>query len=64
MNASDCWKPARVAVPRPNGNGRTMLLARFAATPVALLVKDGIVISAKESDAAATPDPSWWINPD
>jgi hypothetical protein len=31
----------------------------FATTPVALVVKDGIVISAKESDAAETPDPSW-----
>jgi hypothetical protein len=31
----------------------------FATTPVAIVVKDGIMISAKEADAAENPDPSW-----
>lgn len=31
----------------------------FATTPVAILIKDGIVISAEEADAAENPDPSW-----
>jgi hypothetical protein len=29
----------------------------FATTPVALRLKDGLTISAKESEAAETPDP-------
>jgi hypothetical protein len=29
----------------------------FASAPVALTIKDGIIISAKESDAAQTPGP-------
>jgi hypothetical protein len=32
----------------------------FATTPVAVLLKDGIVISAKEADAAENPDPPIW----
>jgi len=31
----------------------------FATTPVAIRVKDGVVISAKEGAASETPDPSW-----
>jgi hypothetical protein len=31
----------------------------FATTPVALLVKDGIVISGKDGDSAETPDLTW-----
>jgi len=30
---------------------------RFATTPVALLIKDGIIVSAKDGDAAA-PNPN------
>jgi hypothetical protein len=32
----------------------------FATAPVAFLIKDGIVISATESDAAEIPDPVWF----
>jgi hypothetical protein len=32
----------------------------FAATPVALLVKDGVVQAAVDGEAAATPNLSWW----
>jgi hypothetical protein len=32
----------------------------FATTPIAILARGGIVISAKGSDAAETPDPAWW----
>jgi hypothetical protein len=31
----------------------------FATTPAALLINGGIIISAKESVAAETPDPPW-----
>jgi hypothetical protein len=30
---------------------------RFATTPIALRLKDGIILSAKESEAAETPEP-------
>jgi hypothetical protein len=29
----------------------------FATTPVAITIKDGIILSAKESEAAETPGP-------
>jgi hypothetical protein len=32
----------------------------FATTPMVIQIKDGIVVSAKDRDAAETPDPSWW----
>jgi len=31
----------------------------FATTPVAILLKDGIVRAAIDGDRAGTPDPSW-----
>jgi len=31
----------------------------FATTPVAILVKDGVIVSAKGGDSAQTPDPAW-----
>ncbi len=32
----------------------------FATTPIALLVKDGLVIASKDGDEAESPDPGWF----
>jgi len=34
----------------------------FATTPVALKIKDGLIVGTKESDAAEIPDLSWFQN--